>query len=307
MPEGSPPAYQTSLVGDVDYVFFESKLGHRNPQRGVVNRVYVQVHNRGIQDAQNVVVKLLSADATAGAPNLPPDFWTAFPGDPAGGLWTSIGAAQIIPVIKPTEPAILEWDWTPPMSIAQHSCLLVVIDNAADPIPPANKGFDIWALANAERHIGWKNVHVVNAVLGATFWTPLRFFGTADRLYSIRFSATTARGWQLGLLLPRVMPAGFTLRGMVRTQLSNPQRESLRRAVGDGIERLDTEALYQVRQPGRGGAIDRIVMGQEGITAMLMLAASSTANRSGTLSVVQELDGRDLMGGSTYVLNVMRG
>jgi hypothetical protein len=35
--EGSPLSYQMS-VDDVDYVAFESKLAHRNPQRGNVNR-----------------------------------------------------------------------------------------------------------------------------------------------------------------------------------------------------------------------------------------------------------------------------
>ena len=35
-------------VAAVDYAAYESKLQHRNAQRGRVNRVYVQLHNRGI-------------------------------------------------------------------------------------------------------------------------------------------------------------------------------------------------------------------------------------------------------------------
>src|SRR5262249_39628403 len=43
--EGTPPAYQMP-VADVDYVAFENRLAHRNPQRGQVNRIYVQLRNR---------------------------------------------------------------------------------------------------------------------------------------------------------------------------------------------------------------------------------------------------------------------
>src|SRR5205823_3202381 len=107
-------------------------------------------------------------------------------------------------------------------------------------------------------HVGWKNLHVVSAVGGGTIWTPLRFFGVADRRYSLRFGPTTAKGWQLGLLLPRALPAGFEPRGMVRAELTEKQRESLKQSIGDEMERFDT-TLYRVRRPGRGAAIDRAV------------------------------------------------
>src|SRR5262249_6351555 len=137
--EGMPPAYQMA-VSDVDFVAYEATLIHRDPQRGRTNRVYVQVHNRGIQ-AADVTVKILYANATANLPNLPADFWTAFPGDTANiSVWTPIGTAQTRN-IKPGLPSILEWDWIPPMATAQHSCVLVVCDAATDPIPAANKVF----------------------------------------------------------------------------------------------------------------------------------------------------------------------
>src|SRR5262249_22753957 len=39
--EGSPAAFQFA-VSDVDFVTYEASLAHRNPQRGRINRVYVQ-------------------------------------------------------------------------------------------------------------------------------------------------------------------------------------------------------------------------------------------------------------------------
>src|SRR5262249_9377018 len=128
-------------VSAVYYLAFETKLEHRNPQRMATNRVYVQIHNRGIQAAPNVTVKILYADATPWLPDLPGDIWTAIPGDGTTTTWHPIGAAKIIPPISPTRPEILEWDWVPPSTTAQHTCLLVVCDCPSDPIPAAHKVF----------------------------------------------------------------------------------------------------------------------------------------------------------------------
>jgi hypothetical protein len=139
-------------VDDVDYVAFESKLAHRNPQRGNVNR--------GIKPAVNVTVKILYADASAGLPNLPADFWTAFPGDSTDTThWKPIGAAKVIASLSPTEPAVLELDWSTPQSAADHSCLLVVTDCIDDPIPAASKVFDIGTLVPRETRGPEKPTH----------------------------------------------------------------------------------------------------------------------------------------------------
>ncbi|HEX8685890.1 MAG TPA: hypothetical protein VF654_05290, partial [Pyrinomonadaceae bacterium] len=133
--EGSPPAFQMPVAG-VDYVAYESKLQHRNAQRGNVNRVYVKVNNRGFAPAANVTVKLLFADASAGLPPLPPDFWTAFPNNSSNTTqWKPVGNAKVITSLSPTEPTVLEWDLALPAAAAIHSCLLVVMDCPADPIP----------------------------------------------------------------------------------------------------------------------------------------------------------------------------
>ena len=161
--EGSPPSYQMP-AGAVDYLAFEAKLEHRNPQRGRVNRVYVQVHNRGYQPASNVRVKVMYADASAGLPPLPGDFWTNFPGDPAStAVWHPIGAAQTIATVEPLQPSVIEWEWTTPATAAAHTCLLIVMDCASDPIPAVNKVFDVGQLVTMEKRVGLKNLHVIDA------------------------------------------------------------------------------------------------------------------------------------------------
>ena len=205
--EGAPPSYQ-GPVSQFDYVTFETTLQHRNAQRGNVNRVYVQVHNRGFAPAANVTVKLLFAPAAAGLPPLPADFWTAFPNNAASASpWVPIGAAKTIASLSATAPAVLEWEWTTPASAPQHSCLLVVMDCPADPIPAGSKVFDVDGLVTQEKRAGLKNLHVVDAPSGTMPWRSIDLYGRpALKATAIRlFSNTTSSG--AGILLPKSVKA----------------------------------------------------------------------------------------------------
>ena len=134
----APPAWQLA-PGEVNYLNFETRLVHENAEKGNQNRVYVQVHNRGPLPATNVTVKLMTAGASAGLPDLPADFWSAWPNSAGGGGWTPVGAPQVIPTLEALRPAVLQWDWTPPADADAHSCMLVVMDSASDAIPAATK------------------------------------------------------------------------------------------------------------------------------------------------------------------------
>src|SRR5262249_47243388 len=104
---GTPGNFQTPLPADVDYVFFEDKLQHRSIRKGTTNRVYVQMHNRGSREATNVVMKVFFANAGAGLPKLPPDFWTAFPPSNATG-WAPVGPPITVAKLPNTEPVVVE-------------------------------------------------------------------------------------------------------------------------------------------------------------------------------------------------------
>jgi photosystem II stability/assembly factor-like uncharacterized protein len=160
------PFYQMN-IDDVDYVAFETKLQHRNPQRGRVNRVYVQVHNRGIKSADNVIVKIFYADTSNGFPPLPPDLWTSFPNDPSDTInWKSIGKPKILPsppkTLTNTEPTILAWEWSTPVEIAGKVGLLVIADSQEDSIPGGNKVFNIADLVPNDKHVGLRDLNVLD-------------------------------------------------------------------------------------------------------------------------------------------------
>jgi hypothetical protein len=138
------------------------RLQHRSAQRGAANRFYVQVHNRGVSRANTIQVRGFFANASAGLPALPGDFWTSgrpFSADPGGTAWLPIGPTRTIATLDPGEPAIVEWDWTVPSTAAEHSCVLVVATCAEDPLS-ASGVFDVGALVTTRKHVGLKNLHV---------------------------------------------------------------------------------------------------------------------------------------------------
>jgi photosystem II stability/assembly factor-like uncharacterized protein len=302
---GVPLAYQMK-VAEVDYVAFESKLQHRNPQRGNVNRVYVQIHNRGINPASNVTVKILYADTSAGLPNLPADFWTAFPGNSADtSKWKPIGDAKVIPSLSPVEPAILEWEWATPVTAADYSCMLVVTDCAADPIPAAKKALNIGTLVNNEKHVCLKNLHVVNALPGARHWTPFWFFGDVELPHIIRISPVTARGWTIGLLLPKKTLQKLKLDGISIKKPTPAMISALKEKISGKIELYDLKSLHVLDLPAKGGIISGVSIPKEGLCAMLLFAPQARAVTSGSVSIMQETK-KKIIGGSTFILQPIK-
>lgn len=317
--EGAVPSYQMS-VADVDYVAFESKLEHRNPQRGKVNRAYVQVHNRGIQAATGVNVKLLYANASAGLPSLPADFWTAFPGDSTNTAnWKPIGTVKTIASLSPTEPVILEWDWLTPTTAADHSCLLVVIDSPANPIPAANKGFDVNNLVRTEKHVGLKNLHVVNAVAGASSWAPIEFHSTSEKVQTIKLLPSKLSG-EVGLLFPKTLQISRPtaakkakkgaeplklLEGIVVRKPSEAMLKVLKERLGEEAAKYDQTRLYAIENAEKGANLRDIRIARAGIKALLLLPPPPAGDGSIAISIVQE-EGDQTVGGSTFVLRQAR-
>jgi len=303
--EDAPTAYQMD-TSKVDYVAFERTLQYRNPRRGSVNRVYAQVHNRGIATASNVTVKILYTDAAAGLPDLPSDFWTTFPGASTDtSRWKPIGPAKVIPSLLPIEPAVLEWDWSTPMTAPDHPCLLMIADSASDPIPPANKVFNINALVSNEKRVGVKNFHVVNAAPGSTYWIPFNFFGNPAMNYTITFPPSAAPGWRYGLIFPAGSQRALKLDQVVSTRPSSAMLQALTARIGAGESaKYDTTALYTADNPAAGTQIANVTLPQGELSVMLLLLPPPTATAAGKMSILQEVNGV-VVGGSTFILRTI--
>jgi photosystem II stability/assembly factor-like uncharacterized protein len=309
--EGDTPSYQMPVAA-VDYVAFESKLQHRHPQRGKVNRVYVQVHNRGFAVGTSVTVKVLYANAAAGLPALPADFWTAFPGDSSDtSKWKPIGPAQIISMLSPTEPTILQWDWATPTAAADHTCLLVVMDSPANPIPEASKVLDVGMLIPNEKRAALKNLHVVNAAPGTSLGTAIEFHGATGKNVTIKLVPGKLNGWSVGLMLPKSLKTGFASKADAKAagwSLKKPPSatlKTLKERFGAPLNDYDQSTVYRVEKAEKGGVLRELKVPKAGLRAILLLTAPSSKKDPVTLNILQEENGQ-LIGGNTFVLRARK-
>jgi photosystem II stability/assembly factor-like uncharacterized protein len=311
-PLGNPPVYQMS-VSDVDYVAFESRLWNLEPQPGKVNRVYVQVHNRGIKPAPNAVVKLLWADASLALPPLPADFWASFPGNSANvAVWKPIGAAKTLPSVSPTEPAVLEWDWTPPANLPAHSSLLMIIDCPADPIPAAHKIFDVDKLVRTERRVGVRNVHLYTPPSdGGPHFLFFHLYAGSRRQQTVRILPATPGAGGLAFLLPKgALPtarrAGTPAPEGLRIEEVSAAALAALEKSGERIESYDRDHLYRVEDPLRGGRLPSITVPKGGLRLAVQVSAAARSGEPSPLTIVQE-EGEALVGGCTLILAEARG
>jgi photosystem II stability/assembly factor-like uncharacterized protein len=283
-------------VSAVDYLAFETKLTHRNPQRGVLNRVYVHVSNRGVETAASVTVKILYADASPGLPNLPANFWSAFPGNGTTTVWKPIGTAKTIANLSPKRPQVLEWDWTPPASAATHSCLLVVVDPAQDPIPAAGKVLNVATLVTNEKRVGLKNLHVVDAP-ATPWWFDLLIYARAGDL--LRFPPGGA-GWAIALLLPSAVARRAKVVGLERAMPTKAQLDALAKFLGRKPSAAETKHFFTLSDVRRGARIENLPAASKGFPLLIACQPRQRAAPS-PLTVVQER-GKRVLGGNTFVL-----
>jgi photosystem II stability/assembly factor-like uncharacterized protein len=298
-------SFQIPNVADVDYVVFESKLRHHKPISGTTNRVYVQVHNRGIHYAHDVHVKVLYRNASAGLPPLPPDFWTVFPGDSADTThWKPIGTTKILNSVSPTVPGILEWDWV--TSIPDHACLLVVIDSPSDdPIPSANKVFDVNILGVNEKHVGFKNLHPVQGLVGTMYWTKFQFFGNPELHYTIRISPTV-KEWSIGLMFQKSEHVEVDVEGVTVKEPTQTMLFALKKKIGKEIEKYDTSNVYMVDDTAKGGTLKGMKLPENGLESMLLFVPPNDTVLDGTVSIELSHDDQGIVGGSTFVLSTIK-
>lgn len=135
-----------------------------------VNRVYVEVHNRGVTQADGVQVMLLVANASAGL-NVTP-LPAGYAANVQGGTpistadWQTVGVKNVDGV-RVDAPKVVEFDLPstmlpPPASLpAQaHYCLLAILHHPLDQFNNVITNAD--ALAVADRKVAQRNLNIVN-------------------------------------------------------------------------------------------------------------------------------------------------
>jgi hypothetical protein len=169
--------YQSPTFG-IDFVFFNGSLiddGAREVRldagrHTVINRVYVEVHNRGSVAAKNTRIMLLLANASVSLPQLPPGYESNVKnGLPINtGDWRTVDTTQIdnvqagfpqvvgfnLPSIMLAPPA------TPIGNVGQsHYCLLALLHNEQDGFSSTDVNID--AVTIADRKVAQHNLAFV--------------------------------------------------------------------------------------------------------------------------------------------------
>jgi hypothetical protein len=320
----APPSFQLA-PSEVNYLNFETKLQHENPEKGNQNKVYVQVHNRGPLPATDVTMKIMVAGASAGLPDLPVDFWTSWPASAGDANWTAVGSPQTIATLEPLRPTVLEWDWTPPAGADAHSCVLVVIDSPSDPIPAAAKVFDIAQLVPGEKHVGLKNLHIVNLL--PTVFVPirLRLFAPAESRsrYLLRLPGFNHPDLQLSILFPKTLsrrlqktpPTGLSHSRFPASDLERMKQRWLGEEMrpeetwAQLLKTYDTTRQFKVNR--RSAAVDVPLTLEAGASDQVLLLARQTkiakTDEPGRFAVQQVTTTGELAGGSTFVFRHTEG
>jgi hypothetical protein len=319
--DGPAPDYQTSSVVR-DFVTFEAVLQHTSPRRGVSNRFYARVQNRGPLAASNVKLRAFFADAHAGLPLLPSDFWTGgrpFDVDPTVADWTPIGASLLVPLVQPGMPAIVEWDWSVPLGANDHSCLLLLATCDENPLDGGGI-LVVDTLVPMRKQVALKNIHVEDAVPGEPrphtgvmsmgLYNPYRDVARYDLVVDW---ATLPEGTTLHFAFDASEDAilvddetDYKQPGVVSVSYDDqsfPETWPVRcgpdvRVRRDRVLKLrcgphQPRNILPVRLPGRRSVL------------LLLRPALPEQTKPGTYRFdVQQRSGKRLVGGSTYVLRV---
>jgi hypothetical protein len=148
-------ALPTAVMRSVDF----DGLRHESPTRGVSNRVYFQLHNRGTSAAMGVTLKAFVADACGALPPFPPALLSGGTSDPN---WRFVGQVNDI-AVEPRFPTIVHIDTRADLfdGLFEHTCIVAFVTAASDPIPTV--GGPLNAFIPNTRHACQKNLHVVNS------------------------------------------------------------------------------------------------------------------------------------------------
>jgi hypothetical protein len=217
----TPAGYQTP-TSSIDFLIFNDVIIDGSQQTAtidpatgtVVNRVYVEVHNRGIVQVTSVQVMLLLANASAGLPLLPAGYQAnVVSGTPIStAFWQTVGVYTItnlragFPQIAPFSlPSTM---LPPPASLPgqSHHCLLAFLHSSQDPFTSTQTNADL--LTITDRKVAQRNVELVAFVgtpppPGDGPWARIDFYGLGleQRVTEIIIDARGFEG-RLGLVLP---------------------------------------------------------------------------------------------------------
>lgn len=253
------------------------------------NRVYLQIHNRGVTVADNVQVMLLLANASGGLPNLPAGYTAdVTAGTPISAPnWQTVGI-QTVSGLKVGFPKILHFDLPsnmlpPPSSLPgqQHYCLLALLHHADDPF--TNTQVVVDSLSPNERKAAHKNlqvVHFTGTLPPATIvWNLLWIHGTgAERLTHLTLQNIGKAG-RVRIVLPDQLRFDRSAQSLLNLKpIESPDLRSYIEKHVASLKRLATAGLSPREECDRMAAALKLLNGRPGYFIAAPGKASSILN-----------------------------
>ena len=308
------PTFQTPAISDVDFeVFgdaesllengrqFATGLRHENPQRGMTARLFVQIHNRGVQPASNVAAKVFFAPGGLTFPDLPNGFWTNFPNNavPGSSPWQPVASHKVVPGIDAGTSQIVGFEWAVPANAANNLALLAVI--TADNDALATSELNIMQLVTGDKKCGLKNLTVVNpphTVAPTVLAVPLEL-AAAGPGQSVGLEADRAAAAMIrALVLSKALAKQAEAVGLKRVKLTPDDQADIARLVAAKAElkgKLDTSVGYAPRE---GLMLDAIKL--TGARSEPVVVLLDPKARRGYGSLLQRGGDGSVVGGLTF-------
>jgi hypothetical protein len=114
----------------IDGLEMDEMLRSDDLSAGIMNIVYVQLHNVGFGQTNSAELHLFWASVTTTPPDLQANFWNTFPNVPDGGTWQKVGTLPI-DFLESGQPRVMAFNWNMPSNLADSVALLAI---ASDPI-----------------------------------------------------------------------------------------------------------------------------------------------------------------------------
>jgi photosystem II stability/assembly factor-like uncharacterized protein len=147
----APSTIDFAAGGPIDFLGFEEILGFP-PHAGEAARVYVQLHNRGPDEAADVRARVFWARLNGDLPPaLPEEFPLHIEDAAIAGPWQPIGPARTVDRLRPAVPAVVQWDWDVPRDAGKNLAVLAVVSAPADRFAADSR--DTQAVVRSDRHV----------------------------------------------------------------------------------------------------------------------------------------------------------
>jgi hypothetical protein len=156
--------------------------------------------------------------------------------------------------------------------------------------------------------VGFKNLHVVNALPGTMYWTRFQFFSDAETSRTIKIFPPNIKGWSIGLMFQKNVQMSLHVKGVTARDPTEDMIFGLKKKLGSDIEKYDTSRIYLLDDNVKEGTLEGLKLPKSGIQSMLLLVPPVIAVSDSTMSIVL-LNGdnqNDGIGGSTFVLRTVK-